>query len=801
MRTVHSGLKPYQCEFCKKHFPTKGQMESHKKMHEKKFTTLESKTSNNENEKNNDEASSLNVELKEPLLITSAGVFKTLSAKSDHEFNQFEKSKSGYNFQCTKCDRKFRRNVDCQRHIASHNDTNLKPFKCTLCHDRFKTNVTLKHHLLKHFRNDKKFSCDECTKKYSVKANLKWHKAVAHIITKPFMCPYCGKSFKLMSLCKTHIKTHRKALQQNNEVKKVPIAEIDKSIIPEPVEDAIAVGDADSSLKIIPKPTSKKYGSEVEILDAGEFLKERSKTRRKSPLISEIPANSEAGITVWLKSAAEIGSETGPIQVKLRTESSDKTPGFVNTSEEACSSRSDYNVSSDDGVTDTIFGGSSFNRSDLKSSSAFHKARIEKSPTLQQSVHVQNVLNNSSLEPSENEAIGVGFHFCEDKEVSKDGTVRAPNILKRRNKNSPKKRQSKPIDLSSRLILAEAPVIKDNSVIPMEDQGANGGNQPSIVNVDQNDSNTDQLDISSEFPNRTKRPNQISSAMFSPIKGTKVSGDTAAGMAEVSAFKDVPENRDDFSAKFACPKCSKSYPTALQLKAHRIITHGSSDVVDLTVKKEISTDKMKSCQPEESILALRNDKTWTMEDRNSRKFIKRDISSYEQIRTSLKNFKTKCSVCLVSFTNFARLQAHFQSYHVVKPQCLSGSLNVSGPPPKFSDPEFIRISRRDASDIKHKMSQTAKEDRLNVTVSEKILLRSIDDIDREMRKDISSGNYDQQIRMKNNKSNQCQDCPKAFSSVSALTQHRRSHTDERPFVCAICDKGYKTKSSYTYHVT
>lgn len=37
---------------------------------------------------------------------------------------------------------------------------------------------------------------------------------------------------------------------------------------------------------------------------------------------------------------------------------------------------------------------------------------------------------------------------------------------------------------------------------------------------------------------------------------------------------------------------------------------------------------------------------------------------------------------------------------------------------------------------------------------------------------------------------QCSDCGAVFSRAEHLTRHRRSHTNERPFVCSDCGKSF-----------
>ena len=54
-------------------------------------------------------------------------------------------------------------------------------------------------------------------------------------------------------------------------------------------------------------------------------------------------------------------------------------------------------------------------------------------------------------------------------------------------------------------------------------------------------------------------------------------------------------------------------------------------------------------------------------------------------------------------------------------------------------------------------------------------------------------------KLPENRPFQCNQCEKAYSSVSALKNHQVSHQTERPFICEKCGNTFKTAAMLKAH--
>ncbi|XP_008196814.2 zinc finger protein 267 [Tribolium castaneum] len=135
-------------------------------------------------------------------------------------------------FPCPHCEKKFKRRVTLNAHIAIH--TKIRPYICDICKKSYAIKCDLTNHLKihagrnkckycssafpapsklqRHLRThtkDRPFVCDfkNCGKSFSDKRNLDGHKAL-HSNEFNFKCQECGRAFRTKNRLKQHEKAH-----------------------------------------------------------------------------------------------------------------------------------------------------------------------------------------------------------------------------------------------------------------------------------------------------------------------------------------------------------------------------------------------------------------------------------------------------------------------------------------------------------------------------------------------------------------------------------------------------------------
>ncbi|XP_071804910.1 LOW QUALITY PROTEIN: uncharacterized protein [Asterias amurensis] len=149
-KRIHTGEKPYSCEFCNRHFAQKGNLKSHQ-------------------------------------------------LTCDQNEKAVQKS-----FICNICGRGFNHKQNLKCHIKIH--TNDRAYPCDNCERRFITRSELKVHQWSH-KKEKPFYCGVCGFTAALRANFTRH-LKTHEKNLKFSCDRCDKHFKTESELATHQVIH-----------------------------------------------------------------------------------------------------------------------------------------------------------------------------------------------------------------------------------------------------------------------------------------------------------------------------------------------------------------------------------------------------------------------------------------------------------------------------------------------------------------------------------------------------------------------------------------------------------------
>ncbi|KYN50339.1 hypothetical protein ALC62_13488 [Cyphomyrmex costatus] len=167
---IHTGEKPYQCEFCVDKFGYKEGLTQH----------VMTKHNNDERFKSNKD------------LYTG-----------------------GVSYKCKTCNKEFINNSKLHMHERTH--TGEKPYQCEFCVAKFGNKVVLRQHMVAKHNNDERFKsnkdlyaggvsykCKTCNKEFKNKTHLRSHERI-HTGEKPYQCEFCRYKFRLKVQLSNHM--------------------------------------------------------------------------------------------------------------------------------------------------------------------------------------------------------------------------------------------------------------------------------------------------------------------------------------------------------------------------------------------------------------------------------------------------------------------------------------------------------------------------------------------------------------------------------------------------------------------
>ncbi|XP_028638379.1 zinc finger protein 226-like isoform X2 [Grammomys surdaster] len=170
---VHTAVKPFTCEHCRKDFSCKSALSVHLKVHtrERPYTCE-----------------------------TCGSAFSQASHLQDHQrLHTGEKP-----FKCDACGKSFSRNSHLRSHQRVH--TGEKPYKCEECGKNFICSSNLYIHQRVH-TGEKPYKCVDCGKEFSRPSSLQAHQGI-HTGEKSYVCTVCGKGYTLNSNLQVHLRVH-----------------------------------------------------------------------------------------------------------------------------------------------------------------------------------------------------------------------------------------------------------------------------------------------------------------------------------------------------------------------------------------------------------------------------------------------------------------------------------------------------------------------------------------------------------------------------------------------------------------
>ncbi|XP_035873153.1 zinc finger X-chromosomal protein-like isoform X3 [Phyllostomus discolor] len=173
---IHTGEKPYKCQYCEYRSADSSNLKTHIKTKHSKEVPFKC----------------------DICLLT---FLDTKEAQQHALIHQESKT-----HQCVHCDHKSSNSSDLKRHIISVH-TKDYPHKCDMCDKGFHRPSELKKHVAAH-KGKKMHQCRHCDFKIADPFVLSRHILSIHTKDLPFRCKRCRKGFRQQNELKKHMKTH-----------------------------------------------------------------------------------------------------------------------------------------------------------------------------------------------------------------------------------------------------------------------------------------------------------------------------------------------------------------------------------------------------------------------------------------------------------------------------------------------------------------------------------------------------------------------------------------------------------------
>ncbi|XP_071076530.1 zinc finger X-chromosomal protein-like isoform X2 [Desmodus rotundus] len=173
---IHTGEKPYKCQYCEYRSADSSNLKTHTKTKHSKEIPFKC----------------------DICLLT---FLDTKEVQQHALIHQESKS-----HQCVHCDHKSSNSSDLKRHIISVH-TKDYPHKCDMCDKGFHRPSELKKHVAAH-KGKKMHHCRHCDFKIADPFVLSRHILSVHTKDLPFRCKRCRKGFRQQNELKKHMKTH-----------------------------------------------------------------------------------------------------------------------------------------------------------------------------------------------------------------------------------------------------------------------------------------------------------------------------------------------------------------------------------------------------------------------------------------------------------------------------------------------------------------------------------------------------------------------------------------------------------------